>query len=152
MYIDKYDIDLQFSDFTPVDHHWHKPFSYYEGDLLYDRRDDLGLLIGLLKDQRWDTDCPFGYGISDEFRGIQRVIFFRDSSSFEDAFDYLCRDMTEKGILEPDMYRCLACGAEFPSTDLKQITVMEDYGDVGCAVCPSCQTIEYDGMELFVEI
>lgn len=51
-----------------------------------------------------------------------------------------------------DEVRCRRCGWEGRYKELQHRTVYEDYGDVCCAVCPSCHATEYDGMVLFEEL
>lgn len=53
---------------------------------------------------------------------------------------------------EPETYRCLKCGWVGDSSDIENVTVYEDYGDVGCLKCPSCKSIQYDGMHMFEKV
>lgn len=47
---------------------------------------------------------------------------------------------------------CRRCKAIMDESDLESVDVREDYGDVCCARCPNCHTVEYDGDTLFVPV
>ena len=92
------------------------------------------------------------YGYATNYRGH---IFDTPEESFEDFLEcyeprtWLTREEQDRD--NPVFYRCLDCGWEGKSSELDSVTVYEDYGDVSCSRCPRCGSIEYDGMELFVE-
>lgn len=48
--------------------------------------------------------------------------------------------------------KCLKCGWEGKWSEVGSKTVYEDWGDVCCAVCPNCHRVEYEGMEMLVEV
>lgn len=48
--------------------------------------------------------------------------------------------------------KCKECGWEGDWKDVGYKTVYEDWGDVSCLVCPNCKQVEYEGMELLVEV
>lgn len=47
---------------------------------------------------------------------------------------------------------CRKCKAVMDESDLESVDVREDYGDVCCAKCPNCHTVEYDGDTLFIPV
>ena len=49
-------------------------------------------------------------------------------------------------------YECKSCGWQGPSEEIGYVTVREDWGDVACLKCPGCGRVEYEGMELLVEV
>lgn len=47
---------------------------------------------------------------------------------------------------------CRKCKAVMDESDLESVDVREDYGDVCCAKCPNCHTVEYDGDTVFIPV
>ena len=48
--------------------------------------------------------------------------------------------------------KCKACGWEGQWSEVGSKTVYEDFGDVCCNVCPNCKRVEYEGMEMLLEV
>lgn len=144
MYLPRYDIDIELSDFVPAERSFHLPTHYDEGDLIYDHEfDDEKIFIVLHEERDWRDAGKYGFTVwqDDRISGIVAC-----SGSFEEAFDRLCELGAEAE--EPIMWRCTVCGAEIDERDMDGCDVREDYGDVYVWKCPECGEIDYDGREL----
>lgn len=150
MYIEQFDIDVTLGDFVEAEISFGTP-AITKGDLIYDRWDDLGLMLSLNAPRSWQDYDRFGYTYQTrdgEFWGKSRI---DGCTSFEDAFNALCVGIEEHNGQTPVMYRCYSCGAEFPSHQAAMVEVREDYGDVVLASCPECGAIDYNN-EMFERI
>lgn len=151
MYIDEYDIDVTLDDFEECKIPFGTP-AMSEGELIYDRWNDLGLVIALCPPRTWEDAGLYGYRVETkegQYWGKSRIL---DCESFEEAFELLCDEIEERANQEDPRYRCEECGGEFYGYEIKTTEVRENWGDEVVGVCPKCGAIAYEGLNLITKI
>lgn len=150
MYVPDFGLEVSFDDFEEAQISFGVP-SMTKGDLVYDRWEDLGLMLNLCAPRGWEDKGLYGYLYQTkdgEFWGMSRVA---GCESFEDAFDLLAEALENRDGEEAKMYRCEECGALFSEREIETTEVQEAWGDVVCWVCPCCHEIDYEGRAMIVE-